>query len=141
MSSTPRTISSSLQAYRALLRASRIAFQGDVRTTTLSLKQIRSEFEKNRFEKDETKLQKLVSDANEAAQFLMLSVLQGVKEEGQDMKIKLNKKQVEANLDATVTIKEIDDQYMGSLERRAGRKKNRSTDSDATNEESEKTQQ
>ncbi|KAG2373657.1 hypothetical protein C9374_011946 [Naegleria lovaniensis] len=118
----------SLSAYRSLLRASRLVFNGDTRTLNLSLRQIRTEFEKNRFEKDEKKIQKLISDAQEASSFLISSVLQGVKEQD-GFKIRLNKKQVEANLDANVTIKGIDDQYLENLERRAGRKKNRGENS------------
>ncbi|KAF0974575.1 hypothetical protein FDP41_006607 [Naegleria fowleri] len=121
-------VSPSLSAYRALLRASRLVFHGDTRTLNLSLRQIRTEFEKNRFEKDEKKIQKLISDAHEASSFLVTSVLQGVKEQD-GFKIRLNKKQVEANLDANVTIKGIDDQYLESLERRASRKKNKDEES------------
>src|SRR3989338_2820757 len=117
MSLTP-----SLKAYRSLLRASRIVFNSDRRMLQLSLRQIRTEFEKNRFERDEVKINKLVSDANEAATFLVSSVLQGVREDDGNFKIKLNKSQVETNLDANMTIKGIDEQ-IESLERRQSRKK------------------
>ena len=121
--------SPSFRAYRSLLRAGQIVFRGDAKTLNLSRKQIRTEFEKNRFEKDEKKIHKLVSDAEQTCTFLVSSILQGVKE-GDGFRIRLNDKQVESNLDANVTIKEIDDQYMENLERRAGRKKNREDSSE-----------
>ncbi|EFC49094.1 predicted protein, partial [Naegleria gruberi] len=69
-----------LQAYRQLLRASRIVFDKDTRMLKLSLRQIRTEFEKNRFEKDANRITQLVSDANQTATFIVASVVQGVKE-------------------------------------------------------------
>lgn len=72
-------------AYRNLLRAARIAFQGDDRVLTAARQQIRSGFrEKASLPSTHPSVTPSVQYANEVAEFLKANVVQGKKEEGVD---------------------------------------------------------
>ncbi|KAL9649677.1 hypothetical protein ABK040_003354 [Willaertia magna] len=157
-----------LKSYLLLLRARSYAFRGDSRMLTLSKRQIRQEFERNKFEKDEGRIKDLIKQANEAASFITLQIVQGVKEEQptieennnsteskvneeknkeqteelqnpEGYRLRLNKKQVEANLDSSVTIKGIEEQ-ISSIERRESRKRPKPTTTSEEQQETNKEQ-
>ncbi|KAK6543268.1 Mitochondrial zinc maintenance protein 1, mitochondrial [Orbilia ellipsospora] len=78
---------SAIQAYRSLLRASRLAFQGDSRLLLASQHQIRSQFERERdnpeSEAKDTADSK-IQHAFEVAKYLRQNIVQAAKAEGED---------------------------------------------------------
>ncbi|KAJ9133899.1 hypothetical protein NKR19_g8875 [Coniochaeta hoffmannii] len=70
-----------LVAYRHLLRAARIAFDGDTRVLTAATEQIRQGFQDKRFlSPSDPEVQAAVQHAEEVASFLRSNVVQGRKE-------------------------------------------------------------
>ncbi|KAM0265380.1 hypothetical protein ACHAQJ_000222 [Trichoderma viride] len=69
----------SLAAYRHLLRASRIAFQGDVHVLSAAQNQIRQTFQENRALDSSSSIQKAISHAEDVATILRENVVQGQK--------------------------------------------------------------
>jgi len=75
--------SRSLNLYRKLLRAQRIAFEGDAITSSAAKIRIRQEFEKHLFETDSKKLEKvfpLLKFQNSETYFFDLIVVNGTRE-------------------------------------------------------------
>lgn len=71
----------SLQAYRHLLRATRIAFQGDERTLSAARQQIRASFrEKAALSASDPAVAPAVQHAQDVAEFLRSNVVQGKRE-------------------------------------------------------------
>ncbi|KAH6675077.1 mitochondrial zinc maintenance protein 1, mitochondrial [Halenospora varia] len=69
-----------LQAYRHLLRSSRIAFQGDIPLLTASRAEIRSNFRKNiNLQPADPTVPGLIKHAEEVAKILVENVVQGKK--------------------------------------------------------------
>ncbi|KAL6968524.1 hypothetical protein U1Q18_034327 [Sarracenia purpurea var. burkii] len=65
-----------LIAYRALLRATRKTFAGDALMLTESAAEIRKKFEDNRHVTSETDIQRLLSEAREASDFISTMIVQ-----------------------------------------------------------------
>ncbi|KAK0388320.1 hypothetical protein NLU13_4565 [Sarocladium strictum] len=80
-----------LPAYRHLLRAARIAFQGDAPTLAAAQGQIRNEFrQKASLPLDDPSIPEAVEHAEAVAKILRENVVQGRQQEGQDNMYKLN---------------------------------------------------
>lgn len=75
---------SALQAYRAALRATRVAFNGDDVVLSSARARIREGFDTNRTLADQEEADKKVKELEEVAQFLVKNIVQGEKEEGKD---------------------------------------------------------
>ncbi|PGH17456.1 mitochondrial zinc maintenance protein 1, mitochondrial [Helicocarpus griseus UAMH5409] len=73
---------SPLSAYRLLLRATRIAFQGDIATLTAARTEARKQFDANRRLGVDTPMR--IQHALETAEILRTNVVQGVKVEGEE---------------------------------------------------------
>ncbi|KAK0656245.1 hypothetical protein B0T16DRAFT_398905 [Cercophora newfieldiana] len=72
--------SMALQAYRQLLRAARIAFEGDTRVLTAARQQIRQGFrEKSWLPASDPEVQPAIKHAEEVAHFLRTNLVQGKK--------------------------------------------------------------
>lgn len=72
-----------LQAYRAALRATRIAFNGDNFVLGQARTKIREGFETNRHLEAENS-EKAIADIQEVSTFLVKNIVQGVKQDGED---------------------------------------------------------
>eukprot|EP00262_Sarcandra_glabra_P003661 TRINITY_DN14422_c0_g1_i1.p1 TRINITY_DN14422_c0_g1~~TRINITY_DN14422_c0_g1_i1.p1 ORF type:complete len:105 (-),score=6.85 TRINITY_DN14422_c0_g1_i1:277-591(-) len=68
--------SEALNAYRALLRATRKSFAGDSLMLTQSASEVRRKFEENRNVSAETDIRRLVEEAREAADFVSTMIVQ-----------------------------------------------------------------
>ncbi|KAL2206152.1 mitochondrial complex I protein Fmp36 [Sarocladium strictum] len=80
-----------LPAYRHLLRAARIAFQGDAPTLAAAQGQIRNEFrQKASLPLDDPSVSEAVEHAEAVASILRSNVVQGKQMEGKDHMYKLN---------------------------------------------------
>lgn len=64
-------------AYRALLKAQRQLFGGDVEALALAKTQTRAEFMRHSAEQDAATVGRLLDDAMETAQFMRTSIVQG----------------------------------------------------------------
>ncbi|GAB0137843.1 hypothetical protein EsDP_00006096 [Epichloe bromicola] len=74
-----------LAAYRNLLRAARIAFQGDAPVLAAAQQQIRQEFgQKANMSSSEPMVQDAIQRAQEVAHFLKANVVQGKKMDGEE---------------------------------------------------------
>ncbi|KAI1814987.1 mitochondrial zinc maintenance protein 1, mitochondrial [Poronia punctata] len=83
-------MSTALPAYRNLLRAARIAFQGDERTLTAALATIRNGFRANSaLEQTSPEYPAAIKHAEEVAVFLRQNVVQGVKQ-GETYKLRIH---------------------------------------------------
>ncbi len=72
-----------LSGYRSLLRASRIAFEGDHEAVKGAALQLRSTFEENRGIRDQEALEEAIEAMNDAHDFLVHNVVQAkLTEEG-----------------------------------------------------------
>ncbi|EHK22780.1 uncharacterized protein TRIVIDRAFT_78785 [Trichoderma virens Gv29-8] len=69
----------SLAAYRNLLRAARIAFQGDVHVLTAAQNQIRQGFQENRALDSSSGIQAAIRHAEDVATILRQNIVQGQK--------------------------------------------------------------
>ncbi|KAK7846776.1 mitochondrial zinc maintenance protein 1, mitochondrial [Quercus suber] len=65
-----------LNAYRALLRATRKTFAGDSLMLTESASEVRKKFEDNRHVTSEPEIRKLLDDAREASHFITTMIVQ-----------------------------------------------------------------
>jgi len=93
MSSTiiPHNTTVVLSTYRNLLRATRIAFQGDDSTLQTSRKFARDSFDKNRrFKAGSIEAEKAVEHAQGVAQILRENVVQGATDKEESKTYKLN---------------------------------------------------
>ncbi|PTB70260.1 hypothetical protein BBK36DRAFT_1097812, partial [Trichoderma citrinoviride] len=72
----------SLAAYRNLLRAARIAFQGDVHVLSAAQAQIRQGFQENRALDSSSSIESAIRHAEDVATILRQNVVQGQKMEG-----------------------------------------------------------
>ncbi|KAH0497479.1 hypothetical protein TgHK011_004779 [Trichoderma gracile] len=81
----------SLAAYRNLLRAARIAFQGDVHVLSAAQTQIRQGFQENRALDSSSSIESAIRHAEDVATILRQNVVQGQKMEnkGDDHTYKL----------------------------------------------------
>lgn len=73
-----------LAAYRNLLRAQRLTFKGDDAVLRAAYERTRKEYEDNRNVGDAVKVQDLIVQANETAEFVRRLVVQGVRNEAND---------------------------------------------------------
>ncbi|KAK0749167.1 mitochondrial zinc maintenance protein 1, mitochondrial [Schizothecium vesticola] len=81
----------SLQAYRNLMRAARIAFQGDARVLAGAQQSIRMGFrDKASLSSEDPEIQPALKHAEEVAQFLRTNLVQGEKE-GDVYKLNIHK--------------------------------------------------
>ncbi|KFH42539.1 Mitochondrial zinc maintenance protein-like protein [Hapsidospora chrysogenum ATCC 11550] len=80
----------SLTAYRHLLRAARIAFQGDAPILSAAQSQIRNEFRQRSTLSDTESVQAAVQHAEEVARVLRENVVQGRRTDGDEHSYKLN---------------------------------------------------
>ncbi|KAL7928979.1 hypothetical protein V8C35DRAFT_316669 [Trichoderma chlorosporum] len=71
----------SLVAYRNLMRAARIAFQGDVHVLSAAQNQIRQGFQENRALDSDSSIQTAIRHAEDVATILRENVVQGQKTE------------------------------------------------------------
>ncbi|KAK4117802.1 hypothetical protein N656DRAFT_794233 [Canariomyces notabilis] len=79
-----------LQAYKNLLRASRIAFEGDTRMLDAARQQIRREFrEKASLSPSDPTVQPAIQHAEEVASFLKTNLVQG-RREGDKYKLRIH---------------------------------------------------
>ncbi|KAJ6788956.1 hypothetical protein PWT90_04193 [Aphanocladium album] len=77
-------------AYRNLLRAARVAFQGDAPILLAAQSQIRGEFRsKQSLDPKDTSVSEGIEHATQVAKFLRENVVQGKKMDGEDSKYKL----------------------------------------------------
>lgn len=111
-----------LQAYRAALRATRIAFNGDAVVLNSARAKIREGFDTNRALADEQEIQKAVKDLNEVSLFLVKNIVQGEQEKDGRYFLKFHDK---TELGSNETIKQNNRANMGSL---AGVKVRKCTD-------------
>lgn len=88
-----------LSAYRALLRARKKSFAGDLPMLTQSAKEIRSKFEENRAVSSTSEIQKLLQDAREATDFLTNMVVQAKLTDRGNYEIRLDKEHEGATLE------------------------------------------
>lgn len=65
-----------LSAYRAILRATRKSFKGDELMLRESAKEVRKNFEENRFVNSAPEIQTLLANAREAADFISNMIVQ-----------------------------------------------------------------
>ncbi|KAF2280219.1 mitochondrial zinc maintenance protein 1, mitochondrial [Westerdykella ornata] len=82
-----------LQAYRHLLRSTRIAFQGDMKVLTAARLQARQNFEANRgIPAGSEEMAKQIAHAEEVAKFLRENVVQGqaVDEKGESFRLRIH---------------------------------------------------
>ncbi|KAK2593555.1 Mitochondrial zinc maintenance protein 1, mitochondrial [Conoideocrella luteorostrata] len=74
-----------LAAYRNLMRAARIAFQGDAPVLAAAKQQIRHEFrQKSSMSSSDSATKEAIQHAQEVAKFLRANVVQGKKLDGED---------------------------------------------------------
>ena len=72
-----------LAAYRHLLRATRVAFQGDIELLTASRTQARQQFQDNRsLELQSTEAENAIKHAEGVAEVLRTNIVQGRKDDG-----------------------------------------------------------
>eukprot|EP00252_Welwitschia_mirabilis_P020226 TRINITY_DN4911_c0_g1_i1.p1 TRINITY_DN4911_c0_g1~~TRINITY_DN4911_c0_g1_i1.p1 ORF type:complete len:102 (+),score=16.07 TRINITY_DN4911_c0_g1_i1:110-415(+) len=88
-----------LSAYRALLRARKKSFAGDIPMLTQSAKEIRAKFEENRSVSNPSHIQKLLQDAQEAAEFLASMIVQAKLTDRGSYEVKLGKEHEGATLE------------------------------------------
>ncbi|KAG9254058.1 uncharacterized protein F5Z01DRAFT_655849 [Emericellopsis atlantica] len=79
----------SLAAYRNLMRAARIAFQGDTPVLSAAQTQIRNEFRQRSTLSEPSELQAAVDHAQSVAQILRQNIVQGKQTEGDENSYKL----------------------------------------------------
>lgn len=101
-----------LQAYRAALRATRVAFSGDDVVLKAARTKVREGFESNRELSDQAEVDKAVKELNEVAQFLVKNIVQGEQEEDGRYFLKFHEK---TELGSNETIKQSNRANMGSL--------------------------
>lgn len=111
-----------LQAYRAALRATRVAFNGDSVVLNSARNKIREGFEENRSMSDQQEIEKAVTDLNEVAKFLVKNIVQGEQEKDGRYFLKFHDK---TELGSNESIKQNNRANMGSL---AGVKVKKCTD-------------
>ncbi|KAK5656400.1 hypothetical protein OQA88_4781 [Cercophora sp. LCS_1] len=81
-----------LQAYRNLLRATRIAFQGDLPVLTAARTQIRQGFrDKASLSPTDPEIQPAIQHAEEVANFLRTNLVQGKKNEDNVYELRIHK--------------------------------------------------
>lgn len=75
-----------LSAYRYVLRSIKIAFQGDISTLSAAKKEARRRFEIGRkFVAESTEASEAVTEARNVGKFLRQNIVQGVKDEKEDL--------------------------------------------------------
>ncbi|KAI5778907.1 hypothetical protein EDC01DRAFT_790728 [Geopyxis carbonaria] len=79
-----------LAAYRALIRSSRIAFQGDAPLLTAALTESRLGFELNREIADPTAAEELVAHARQIADVLRTNVIQGKRKGEEEFELRIH---------------------------------------------------
>ncbi|KAH6628202.1 hypothetical protein F5144DRAFT_492657 [Chaetomium tenue] len=80
-----------LTAYRQLMRAARIAFEGDVRTLDAAKQSIRQGFrDKASLSPSDPSIQPAIQHAQEVASFLKANLVQGKREEGGTYKLRIH---------------------------------------------------
>lgn len=104
--------SPALQAYRAALRATRTAFNGDDVVLGSARAKIREGFELNRNLADQEAVTKAVDDLNEVAKFLVKNIVQGEKQPNDRYYLKFHDK---TELGSNETIKQSNTENMGLL--------------------------
>ncbi|KAL7916496.1 hypothetical protein GGI35DRAFT_485655 [Trichoderma velutinum] len=77
----------SLAAYRNLMRAARIAFQGDVHVLSAAQNQIRQGFQENRALDSDSNIQTAIKHAEDVATILRQNIVQGQKIESEGDKL------------------------------------------------------
>lgn len=103
---------SALQAYRAALRATRVAFNGDVVVLNSARAKIREGFDANKTLADKEEAHKKVKELEEVAQFLVKNIVQGVKDEDKDRYFLNFHSQTELGSNETIKQRKTD---LGSL--------------------------
>ena len=76
------SLSRGAQSYRTILRAATSAFRGDETALRASVVEARSHFEKNRHVSDPREVENLCAEADDAARFLLETVVQATAPEG-----------------------------------------------------------
>lgn len=77
-----------LRAYRQVLRAQRHRFRGDAAMITAAHAETRGAFEANRGERDEGEVRRMLADAEEARDFVLHGMVQGVLNERDTYELK-----------------------------------------------------
>ncbi len=122
MSSPAATKRQVLSAYRNLLHARSTVFRGDVNAYAKSLEEIRSQFRAHQFVREQAEIERMVQEANDAAEFLRTCIIQGSKaEEEEQFHLQMTEQQVSAHLDKTVNINPITEDFVKREERRANK--------------------
>lgn len=101
-----------LHAYKAALRATRIAFNGDAKILTAARLKVREGFEENRNLEDQEKIQESLKSINEVAVFLTRNVVQGEQNDDGRYLLKFHDK---IELGSNETIRQNNKANMGSL--------------------------
>ncbi|KAK4649076.1 Mitochondrial zinc maintenance protein 1, mitochondrial [Podospora pseudocomata] len=80
-----------IQSYRNLLRAARIAFEGDTRMLTGARESIRNAFrDKATLPPSDPSIEPALKHADEVAAFLKANVVQGIKQEDNTYKLRIH---------------------------------------------------
>lgn len=108
-------MSQALQAYKAALRATRVAFNGDRRVLGAARAQIRAGFDRNR-QLAGNEQAKAIKEMQEVSAFLVKNVVQGEKQ-GDKYFLKFHDK---TELGDNETIKQNNRKNMGSLAKKTG---------------------
>lgn len=101
-----------LQAYRAALRATKVAFNGDAFVLGTSRSKIREGFELNKNLGKTEEIDKAVTELNDVAKFLVKNIVQGEKREDDRYFLKFHD---QTELGSNETIKQNNRANMGSL--------------------------
>lgn len=113
---------SALLVYRAALRATRVAFNGDAKILTAARLKIREGYDKNRNLTDKEEINKAITDLDEVAKFLVKNIVQAEEKEKNKYFLHFHK---DTELGDNDTIKQNNRANMGSL---AGAKVRRCSD-------------
>lgn len=113
---------SALLVYRAALRATRVAFNGDSKILTASRLKIREGYDQNRNLTDKEEINKAITDLDEVAKFLVKNIVQAEEKEKDKYFLHFHK---DTELGDNATIKQNNRANMGSL---AGAKVRRCSD-------------
>lgn len=101
-----------VQAYRAALRATRVAFPGDAFMIRSARVKMREGFEMNKGLQVKEEIEKAVDDLNEVAKFLVKNVVQAEMQQNERYLLKIHDK---TELGLNDTIKQSNKENMGSL--------------------------
>lgn len=105
-------MSRALQAYRAALRSTRVAFSGDLEVLYASRAKIRQGFEEHRALADPTQIEDEINKLNEVSQFLVKNIVQGERDKDGKYFLKFHEN---TELGDNETIKQGNKANLGSL--------------------------